>query len=333
MSVLANPRRTAVGFGLLDAAAAPGRPPPRPRGPTPPPPRSRASARLAVRGVDRLPPARDSGATSSTFSQRRSSSRSRLYRRALAACRFSVPRCFSTSNTMSSMRVRFCCAASSFSSAARRRALVLRDAGRLLDQLTPIGRARAQNHADLALLDDRVGLGAEPGVHQQLVDVPQPADLAVDQVFALAGTVQPSRHLDVAGEHAPRRDAAIGRCRFHFRCRCRCRGRGRGRGHSRCRRTPPDEIPRNRVAPAGGGIGNPVRRSRTSAVAPGLRASLPLKITSSMRSPRRLLALCSPSTHVMASATLLLPHPFGPTIAVTPWSKASSERSENDLNP
>ena len=42
-----------------------------------------------------------------------------------AAWRFSVPRCFSTSKTMSSMRVRFCCAASSFSSAARRRALYL----------------------------------------------------------------------------------------------------------------------------------------------------------------------------------------------------------------
>src|SRR2546422_3752259 len=77
----------------------------------------------------------------------------------------------------------------------------------------------------------------------------------------------------------------------------------------------------------------PLNRRRTSAAAVGLRASLPLKMTSSMRSPRRLLALCSPITHVMASATLLLPHPLGPTIAVTPLSKASSERSENDLNP
>src|SRR5262245_41852165 len=81
------------------------------------------------------------------------------------------------------------------------------------------------------------------------------------------------------------------------------------------------------------GSGSPVRRRRTSAAAPGLRASLPLKITSSILSPRRLLALCSPSTHVMASATLLLPQPLGPTMAVTPWSKASSDRSEKDLNP
>src|SRR5207247_7760810 len=77
----------------------------------------------------------------------------------------------------------------------------------------------------------------------------------------------------------------------------------------------------------------PVNRRRTSAAAVGFLASLPLKMTSSIRSPRRLLALCSPMTHVMASATLLLPHPLGPTIAVTPLSKASSDLSENDLKP
>src|SRR5215831_5612470 len=77
----------------------------------------------------------------------------------------------------------------------------------------------------------------------------------------------------------------------------------------------------------------PLNLRRTSAAADGLRASLPLLITSSMRSPRRLLALCSPITHVIASATLLLPQPFGPTMAVTPLSNDSSERSENDLNP
>src|SRR3954469_16839707 len=82
-----------------------------------------------------------------------------------------------------------------------------------------------------------------------------------------------------------------------------------------------------------GACGRPPRRRRTSAAAPALRASLPLKMTSSIFSPRRLLALCSPRTQVMASATLLLPQPLGPTIAVTPRSKASSARSEKDLKP
>ena len=35
----------------------------------------------------------------------------------------------------------------------------------------------------------------------------------------------------------------------------------------------------------------------------------------------------------MASATLLLPQPLGPTMAVTPRSKDRCDRSENDLNP
>ena len=105
------------------------------------------------------------------------------------------------------------------------------------------------------------------------------------------------------------------------------------RARCRCRRSDPS--PRGRSAAARRGHRRDVRvsSSRTSAAPVGLRASLPLKITSSIRSPRRLFALCSPSTHVMASATLLLPHPFGPTMAVTPSSKASSDRSENDLKP
>src|SRR6185503_9808163 len=78
--------------------------------------------------------------------------------------------------------------------------LVLGDARRFLDQLAAIGRPRAENHADLPLLDDGVGLGAEARVHEQLVDVAQPADFAVDQVFALARAIEPARDLDVARE-------------------------------------------------------------------------------------------------------------------------------------
>ncbi len=76
--------------------------------------------------------------------------------------------------------------------------LVLRDPGRLLEQLPAIRRPRAENHSDLALLDDGVGLGAQPRVHQQVVHVAQPAHAAVDQVLALARSVQPPRDLDLA---------------------------------------------------------------------------------------------------------------------------------------
>ena len=78
------------------------------------------------------------------------------------------------------------------------------------DQLAPIRRTRTQDQPDLALLDDRVCLRAEPCVHQQIVDVAQPADPAVDQVFALAGPVQTARDFDFARD---RLDDRVGRRR------------------------------------------------------------------------------------------------------------------------
>ena len=44
----------------------------------------------------------------------------------------------------------------------------------------------------------------------------------------------------------------------------------------------------------------------------GRRVGEPLKMTSAISLPRRLLTLCSPSTHLMASTTFDLPEPFGP---------------------
>src|ERR1700739_3767881 len=65
-----------------------------------------------------------------------------------------------------------------------------------------------------------------------------------------------------------------------------------------------------------------------------LRSRVPLKITSSMRVPRRLLADCSPSTQLIASLKFDFPHPFGPTTAaIPPPLNRSSVRSQNDLKP
>ncbi len=72
--------------------------------------------------------------------------------------------------------------------------LVLRDARRLLDDRAAVGGLRREDLADLALLDDRVRLRAEPGVHEQLVDVAQATDPAVHQVLALPVPVEPPRH-------------------------------------------------------------------------------------------------------------------------------------------
>src|SRR5512136_2304038 len=54
---------------------------------------------------------------------------------------------------------------------------------------------------------------------------------------------------------------------------------------------------------------------------------------SSIRSPRKSLALCSPSAQRMASETLLCPQPLGPTTPVTPGSNDRSTLSAKDLKP
>src|SRR4051794_12267528 len=71
----------------------------------------------------------------------------------------------------------------------------------------------------------------------------------------------------------------------------------------------------------------------TSARPSGGRPAVPAKITSSILPPRSALAPCSPSTQAMASTTLLLPEPFGPTTAVMPGSKRSVVAEAKDLKP
>src|SRR5262249_39951033 len=66
----------------------------------------------------------------------------------------------------------------------------------------------------------------------------------------------------------------------------------------------------------------------------GLRSRVPAKITSSTRTPRRLLADCSPSTQELESAILDFPQPLGPTTAAIPSpGNFSSVLSQKDLNP
>src|SRR2546425_6358804 len=75
------------------------------------------------------------------------------------------------------------------------------------------------------------------------------------------------------------------------------------------------------------------KTSETSATFTGRRPVDPWKITSSILPPRSSRGDCSPSTQRTASEMLDFPHPFGPTIAVTPSSKGSSTEPANDLKP
>ena len=65
----------------------------------------------------------------------------------------------------------------------------------------------------------------------------------------------------------------------------------------------------------------------------GFRASVPANITSSILEPRSCFALCSPNTHLTASATLLFPEPLGPTIPVIPFWNSNTILLAKDLNP
>src|SRR5918993_5389016 len=76
--------------------------------------------------------------------------------------------------------------------------------------------------------------------------------------------------------------------------------------------------------PSGGRPGPPA--------APG-DPELPAKMTSSILPPRSALAPCSPSTQEMASTTLDLPDPFGPTTQVMPGSKRRVVAEAKDLKP
>jgi hypothetical protein len=52
--------------------------------------------------------------------------------------------------------------------------LVLRDARGFFEDDAPLLRVGQQHRVDLALLDDRVGVGADARVHEELADVAQP---------------------------------------------------------------------------------------------------------------------------------------------------------------
>ena len=64
----------------------------------------------------------------------------------------------------------------------------------------------------------------------------------------------------------------------------------------------------------------------------GLRA-VPVKMASSVFSPRTVLTRWPPRTHWMASTMLLLPVPLGPMMMVIPGLKTTFVRSGNVLKP
>src|ERR1019366_3602111 len=53
--------------------------------------------------------------------------------------------------------------------------------------------------ANAPLLNDRVGLGTQSGTHEKILNIPQAASVAVNQVLAFTGPEKPARHGNFAG--------------------------------------------------------------------------------------------------------------------------------------
>ncbi len=74
--------------------------------------------------------------------------------------------------------------------------LELGDPGGFLDHQAAVLRAGTEELADATLLDDGVGLGAETGAHEDVLDVAEASGAAIDQVLALAGPEQAAGERD-----------------------------------------------------------------------------------------------------------------------------------------
>src|SRR5208337_565984 len=64
------------------------------------------------------------------------------------------------------------------------------DAGGFFDDVAPVGGLAAQDLPYASLLDERVRLGSEPCAHEDVLDVAQAAELAVELVLAFSGAEQ-----------------------------------------------------------------------------------------------------------------------------------------------
>src|SRR6516225_10901840 len=76
--------------------------------------------------------------------------------------------------------------------------LELGDAGSLFDDSPSISRLAAENLPDASLLDDGIRLRPESRAHENVLDVAQAAELAIQQVLALTRAEQAPRHCDLS---------------------------------------------------------------------------------------------------------------------------------------
>ena len=73
------------------------------------------------------------------------------------------------------------------------------------DDRPAVRRLGAQNLSNAPLFDDGVGIGSEADAHKQFLNVAQSSGAAIDEIFALAGAIEPAANDDFAGARPCRR--------------------------------------------------------------------------------------------------------------------------------
>ena len=74
-----------------------------------------------------------------------------------------------------------------------------RNASRFFNNVAAVGRTAAQNLSDAPLLDECVRFRPQTRSHEQFLDIAQPAQLSIQQVFAVAAAEQAARHRNLSG--------------------------------------------------------------------------------------------------------------------------------------
>ena len=98
---------------------------------------------------------------------------------------------------MSCTRSKFASVYSSLRSASFFCALYFVIPCRLFENRPPILGSTAQDEIDLALLHDRVGASPDTGIHEELVNIAQPARRLVEEILALAIAENASGNADL----------------------------------------------------------------------------------------------------------------------------------------
>ncbi len=173
----------------------------------------------------------------------------------------------------------------------------------LIEQQTAFGRPRQNQLGDLPLRDHRRRAGAGRGIGKEQLDIARPRLAAVDPVVRALGPLDAPAHVEL--------DLAAGRSALS--------SPRSARAVAQHRRHPVRAVRRREIA--------------TSASVRAGRPVQPPKMTSSISPARICRAELSPMTQRSASTRFDLPHPFGPTIPVSPGAMTSSAGSTNDLKP